>query len=333
MRRDQGPVRAGRALSPSGDPPAPGGALRAPAREDVPAIVELAVAVDRAEYGVPDFTEDDVLSEWAVPRFDVARDAWVSDGPAGGLTGYASVQEKQPGREYTGTLLCLHANSAADVGARLLRAVEHRARERLRLAGSPRARLAWVIPSVSAVREALLRGAGYRHTRTYVRMDIDLEGRAVALRDPPGLKIRVYRPGVDDRALHAVIEESFADHFRHVTEPHEEWMALRTADPRFAPDLWFVAWDGEEPAGGIIGYDLGDISWIRELGVRPRWRRRGLGMALLLRSFAAFKARGREKICLGVDAENAYDATRLYRRAGMAVGQTHHFWERTLTAD
>lgn len=333
MRRDEGSGRPGRALSPSGDAPPQGAALRAPARGDVPAIVELAVAVDRDEYGVPDFTEDDVLSEWAVPRFDVARDAWVSDGPAGGLTGYASVQEKQPGREYTGTLLCRHADSGAEVGARLVRAVEDRTRERLRVAGSPKARLAWVIPSVSAGREALVRGAGYRHTRTYFRMEIDLAGRAVELRDPPGFEIRVYRPGVDDRALHAVIEESFADHFRHVAEPHEEWMAARTADPRFAPDLWFLAWDGEEPAAGIIGYDLGDISWIRELGVRPRWRRRGLGMALLQRSFAAFQARGREKISLGVDADNAYDATRLYRRVGMSVGQTHHFWERTLVVD
>jgi mycothiol synthase len=333
MRRDEGPARPGRALSSSGGGPPPEAALRAPARADVPAIVDLAVAVDRAEYGVPDFTENDVLSEWAIPRFDVARDAWISIDPAGGLRGYASVQEKQPGREYTGTLLQRPGDSAAFVGARLLRAVEDRARERLRLAGSTRARLAWVIPSVSAGREALVRGAGYRHTRTYVRMDIDLAGRPVELRDPPGLEIRVYRPGVDDRALHAVMEESFADHFRHVAEPHEEWMELRTADPRFAPDLWFLAWDGEEPAGGIIGYDLGDISWIRELGVLPRWRRRGLGMALLLRSFAAFKARGREKICLGVDAENAYDATELYRRAGMSAGQTHHFWERTLVVD
>ena len=200
-------------------------------------------------------------------------------------------------------------------------------------AGAPSARLATVIPSVSADRRELVRGAGYRHTRTYIRMDVDLAGREIRPADPPGIEIRTFRLGVDDRALHQAIEESFADHFRYVREPHEEWMALRTRDPRFKHDLWFVAWDGTEAAGGILGYDLGEISWIRELGVRPRWRRRGVGMALLLRSFAALKSLGCNKISLGVDSDNAYEATRLYERAGMVVGQIHEFWERTLVVE
>ena len=112
-------------------------------------------------------------------------------------------------------------------------------------------------------------------------MEIDLAGRAPKPAPPEGIEIRAFRPGLDDRAAHAAIEESFADHFRHVVEPHTEWMAVRTKDPRFTPELWFLAWDADEAAGAVLGYDMGDICWIRELGVRPRWRGRGVGMALL----------------------------------------------------
>lgn len=306
--------------------------IRPPTRADVPAIVDLAIAVDRAEYGAPDFTEEDVLADWEAPRFHVERDAWVAPAPGGGLSGYASLWEKEPGREYTGTILVHPDDWGTGVGARLLVATEARTRERVREAGAAVARLATVIPSVNPDRKALAREGGYRHTRTYVRMDIDLAGREVRPADPPGIEIRPFRLGLDDRAMHAAMEESFADHFRHVKESLDEWMALRTRDPRFTPDLWFVAWAGDAAAGGILGYDLGDISWIRELGVRPAWRRRGLGMALLLRSFAAFRARGRSRICLGVDSDNAYEATRLYERAGMVVGQLHEFWEKEIGA-
>jgi mycothiol synthase len=312
--------------------PTSGLLIRAPVRGDVRAIVDLAIAVDMAQYGAPDYAEEDVLSDWEAPRFDPLRDAWVVEAPGGRLSGYASVWDKDPGRELTSTILVHPQDWATGVGERLLAATEARAFEKVRAAGSASARLATVVPSVNSLHKALVRAAGYRHTRTYVRMEIDITGRELLPVDPSGISIRPFRLGADDRALHAAIEEAFADHFRHVWEPHEEWMALRTKDRRFTPDLWFVAWEGAEAIGGILGYDLGDICWIRELGVRPRWRGRGLGMALLLRSFSAFMARDRNKICLGVDSDNAYEATRLYERAGMVVGQEHEFWEREVRA-
>jgi mycothiol synthase len=286
-----------------------------------------------AEYGAPDYTEEDVLSEWGAPRFALERDAWVVTGPAGRLSAYADLWDKDPGREFTASMLVHPQDWGTGVGERLLTVVEARTRGKLSETGSATARLASIVPSVNRAKQALFRTAGYRNTRTYYRMDIDLTGRDPRPTPPEGIEIRVFRHGLDDRATHAAIEESFADHFRHVEEPHEEWMAVRTRDPRFTPDLWFVAWDGDEAAGAVLGYDMGDICWIRELGVRPRWRGRGLGRALLLHSFAVFQARGRMKICLGVDSQNAYDATGLYERAGMIVGQRHEFWEREIGAE
>ncbi len=59
------------------------------------------------------------------------------------------------------------------------------------------------------------------------------------------------------------------------------------------------------------------MGWVGSLSVRRPWRRRGLGLALLLHSFHALQERGKARVGLGVDAQNLTGATRLYEKAGM----------------
>jgi ribosomal protein S18 acetylase RimI-like enzyme len=66
------------------------------------------------------------------------------------------------------------------------------------------------------------------------------------------------------------------------------------------------------------------------LGVRRPWRGRGLGRALLLRTFAEFRRRGVTRVTLGVDAENPTGATRLYESVGMDVELEAVVYEKTL---
>jgi ribosomal protein S18 acetylase RimI-like enzyme len=70
--------------------------------------------------------------------------------------------------------------------------------------------------------------------------------------------------------------------------------------------------------------------WINVLGVRAPWRRRGIAIALLARTFADFEARGATRVGLGVDAENPTGAVGLYERAGMSVSQRNDTYERLL---
>ena len=110
--------------------------------------------------------------------------------------------------------------------------------------------------------------------------------------------------------------------------PFDEWWALRKDDDH---SLWFVVRDGEEIAaiarcepmlgGGSVGM----------LAVRERWRRRGLGRALLLHAFREFRRRGWDRASLGVDSENPTDATRLYESVGMRVESEHVTFERQLS--
>jgi len=55
------------------------------------------------------------------------------------------------------------------------------------------------------------------------------------------------------------------------------------------------------------------------LGVRPAWRTKGLGLALLHQSFGEFYKRGTKTIGLAVDAFNATGATRLCQKADMST--------------
>ena len=64
--------------------------------------------------------------------------------------------------------------------------------------------------------------------------------------------------------------------------------------------------------------------------MRRPWRRRGLGLALLLRSFGQFYERGQRRVALSVDSDNPSGATRLYERAGMRVEREEVLYEKEL---
>jgi mycothiol synthase len=68
------------------------------------------------------------------------------------------------------------------------------------------------------------------------------------------------------------------------------------------------------------------------LGVRRRWRKHGLGLALLRHSFGELARIGRRKAGLGVDASSLTGATRLYEKAGMRAIREIIAFEKDLRA-
>jgi ribosomal protein S18 acetylase RimI-like enzyme len=67
------------------------------------------------------------------------------------------------------------------------------------------------------------------------------------------------------------------------------------------------------------------VDW---LAVLDSHRGRGIGAALLRRSFATFADRGVRRVRVNVDAENATGATDVYERVGMYVANRWDLWER-----
>lgn len=182
----------------------------------------------------------------------------------------------------------------------------------------------WTVAGDSAA-DDLFRGRGYREARRFWEMAIDFE------EEPPEPCVQV-EPIAEEEAerFHAALEESFAGHWEHEPESFDEWWTRQRRRSNFDPSLWFVIRDGDEIAGVARCEARPSTGWVGALGVRPAWRGRGYGRALLLHSFREFRRRGLTSAGLGVDAANATGATYLYESVGMHVEEENVVWGKTL---
>lgn len=284
---------------------------------DLDAVYALVRACDEADVGAADTTRDDLLADWA----DTSFEGWLAE-LDGRDAGYAGLWERAPERAYADGFV--HPDlRGRGVGTHLVRLVEERARARgfellssFALASAPGA-------------GSLHRAAGFTLTRHLIRMEVELDAAPPPPALPAGVELGTLEPA-DERALHAALEEAFADEYGFQAEPFERWRERTLGRPDFDPELVLLARDDGAIAGFVIGFPTDDDGWIAELGVRPATRRRGLGLALLHASFGAFWSRGVRRVSLYVDAENPTDARRLYERAGMREAFRMERWEKRL---
>ena len=175
----------------------------------------------------------------------------------------------------------------------------------------------------------------FRHS---FQMRIEMDEPPPKPKWPEGIRVRKYNPDEDAEAVYRADDEAFKDHFGYVKEPFEEgfkhFMHFMVNEEGYDPDLWFLAMDGGEIAGVSLcrkwSWEYRDVGWVSSLGVRRPWRKRGLGLALLLHSFNAFYERGKRKVGLGVDASSLTGAVRLYEKAGMHVFRRYDRYEKEL---
>jgi mycothiol synthase len=144
---------------------------------------------------------------------------------------------------------------------------------------------------------------------------------------PAGLELR---PLTSDqhRAVWEADVEAFRDHWQ-AREPSDADRAALFAKTEFEPELWVVAWDGDEVAGVVqpwiwrdenaaLGVDRG---WLERISVRRAWRGRGLGRALTAEGLRRLRDAGMTDAMLGVDADNPTGALGLYESLGFV--RTH----------
>ena len=139
----------------------------------------------------------------------------------------------------------------------------------------------------------------------------------------PGLSLLAWEACLAERQVWEAANEAFADHWGHVPEPFTVFHS-RVETGRIDPHASILAWDGDQVAGGALnmmgpgavdrlGRNEGIVGM---LFVRKPWRGRGLGKALLVRSFQRALALGHDTVGLNVDAENLTGAVRLYASVG-----------------
>jgi len=290
--------------------------------EDDFGLVAAFLAEDESrQFGRPSRVGIDDVRGW-LGSCDLERDTWLFD-EEGLLVALGWVEKHEDVGIAVGAVAA--ARHGRGLGSELIDRMEER------LASLTVARIHNVTLAPDAAAAALLAVRGYREVRRFWEMTIELGD------DPPpepslpdDLTIETFsRPTAV--AFHGALEEAFAEHWEYSPESFDAWWRRQRRKHDHDPSLWFFVRAGDE----VVGAARNDPKrsgggWVGSLGVRPAWRGRGVARALLLHSFRTFHARGERRVGLGVDAENATAATRLYEGVGMHVDQEHVVWEKAL---
>ena len=299
--------------------------LRPPRREDAAAIAAALNEFNRA-FGFDLDSPEEVAVWLEFPSFDLEHDVRVAvvDGE---IVGYS--EAFAPPGDDNFVFADVRAGPAhTEASEALLEFVEEHAREVAAPGGKIKI---WTAEKAEDWR-TFLEARGYELRRYSLRMIAGLEDEPPEPTWPAGISVRTLRGEEDELPAYELEQETFADQGDdHVPESFEDWRHWMRRDP-FDPGLWFLAFAGDELVGISLcrGEWAGDpeFGWVSVLGVRRAWRRKGLGSALLFHSFRELRARGKKRVGLGVRADNATGAVRLYERVGMRVVSRNLWYER-----
>jgi mycothiol synthase len=289
------------------------GRLRPPTHADADAVLAVILARDVADLGVPDFTLEDLQADWASPGVSLEHDARVA-ARDGAISGYAALMGDD-------AIVVVHpdAEGRGD-GSVLRRWAEARAAER----GTTVLRQ-FAYGSNDGAR-AHLREAGYAPAEHYFRLRADL----ATVPPAPDVPLRTFDAARDEAAVHALIQEAFADIEGHEFQPLERWRAKSIGKEGHDPSLWLLLEDGAGLVGAALGERWADeTGYVAELAVSARARGRGHGRTLLLGLFDAFRRAGLAHAELSVHGRNR-GALRLYESVGMRPTWEAERWEKVL---
>ncbi|HEY3107444.1 MAG TPA: GNAT family N-acetyltransferase [Chloroflexota bacterium] len=178
---------------------------------------------------------------------------------------------------------------------------------------------------------ALFARFGLSEARRLWSMEHRAPGSVGPSAPPDGVSVRPYAPGQHDEAWRSAFNEAFADHWGGWMQMSRLFWRRYLARPAFRPELSLVAWAGDEIAGFCHCRLDGAVGTIRYVGVRPGWRRQGLGEALTRQGLTTLAAAGAERVTLGVDATNTTGAQTLYQRLGFETTGEQVMYRRELT--
>jgi GNAT superfamily N-acetyltransferase len=279
---------------------------RPPRPGDLAEVHAVVAAAEMADLGETFITREDIAAEWAQPSFDLTRDAVVIE------EGARIVAEGET--FHTRGDATIHPSlRGLGLGTWLLGWIEDRGRAK----GETHARqtiLDGVRPAAT-----LLQNSGYSVDHVGWILEKALPERPDVFASPPGIRLRSFVPGQDDRDVHQVIKDAFSE-WGEATS-FEDWAASIILRSDFDPELLDVAEEDGAIVGACVGLDEGgEDGWIHQVGVVSSHRRRGIARALLQRSFRTWWERGKRSCALSTDSRTS--ALSFYERIGMTVKTT-----------
>ena len=320
--------------------------LRAAQVDDAAAMARVANAASQVLYGMDQTTEERLRNWLGGEDRDLEHGVRVLIDGMGAVIGWAEVED--PGEPYVQfeTRLAVHPDvtDCAKTWDLLMAWIETRA-----MSFAPQApesaRVAVTFDAMvqDEARIQAFKAFGAREVRVLNRMRIDFEEAPPSPVWPDGIVLRTMDPEADLRPLGEASQEVFRDHWGMVEqsvdeEMHswQEWIGFQGDGYDRTLSFLAMAEDDERPT--VVGFSLcrphmpGDLGLgiLGSLGVRPAWRGRGLGLALIVHSFEEFHRRGYKSVELLVDTGSLTGALRLYERAGMRPIRQQFVYEKEL---
>jgi len=266
--------------------------LRPATDEDAPRAAAIAIAVDIAEVGEPDYSLEDLLEEWAEPGFELALDSAVAEDAEGEVIGFAHfrsgdlVVAVDPERQGEGA------------GTALLDWAERRGAER----GETRLRQA--VGDRATTARTLLEARGFSVARSYYRLERDLA-------DVDGAPD--FRGLAPEDALFGIYDAAFSRIPDYVYRDEETWTQRSLHAHNLDAETTRVA---EGRGFALVRRFEDDVAYVELLAVHPDHAGQGLGGALLTAVFQAARVHGYRQTVLNVASDNP-NALRLYELVGM----------------
>jgi mycothiol synthase len=293
-------------------PDAPGLSWRSLQPADAIAITALATTCLAADGGLPLGATDTYVQEHYLPAGPGASiGAFEMDGP---LVASAAVQPTHTPDQYRITIVG-HVHPAyrrRGFGTFVLRWSIAQASKLL--AACPPDRPHVLQLTTESLTEAAARlfeqhGFAQQFAEDVMRHDLDTPLPDVML--PPGITFATWAPALTGQFF-AVYQAAFRERPGYPDWSQEQWLAwVATDDDDFLPQLSLLACHHDLPVGFIVCAD----SWIVQMGVRPEWRERGVGSALVIEVLRRFQAAGGDHVLLDVNVNNPR-AARVYTRLG-----------------
>jgi mycothiol synthase len=292
-----------------------------PARlSDIEIVYEVISKQNIIDFGNALRTKADLQKAWQ--SFDLDNDTCIAFAN-GKIAGYAEL------RDNDSPFIYLAERNNVDLAFQFLTILEDKAVSRKKETAN-------LFTQISEKNNTLLQlfaANGYKSNLSFLIMELALNEAPAVPQLPADITIRPFVKDQDEQVTYQTDEEASKDKGYHNPLSYEGWVKRMGMEKEsFDPGLWFLACEGHEVAGVALNVFAKESStgWVDHLSVRPPWRKRGIGKALLLHSFGEFHRRGVTNVKLSVDSKSLTNAPKLYESVGMQTVQQYHIYRKII---
>ncbi len=269
----------------------------------------------------------------------------VAENPQGQIVGYAYLADKESSFifETGGGVHVEHWNLG--IGSSLLRWAQE---EAVRLSKNAPDGVKCVLQANIFENELesrqLFEDKGFSKIREWVHYETQLNNVPIPITLPEGMSIRSFDLENDWNIVGPVMDKAFLDHWGSFSLPQSESgePENENAESEIPQDFsysnsegyCFIMLAGEEVAGGILCnaklVQHKNAGRVGSIFVHPKYRRLGVGKALILTAFRAFQQNNVRRIILDTDSQSFTDSSKFYISLGMNSYRHEYLYEKEI---